>query len=125
MKNNNNDNWDTGVRDFISADVAPRIKKPKRHILRYLLIGLFILILAGLYLGGISVEVSPSSQTALQAELQATREIIQINGRDAIMWTYPDGSQSARVQYEKCGDVATINGWVEHCDREIINVKWE
>ena len=45
-----------------------------------------------------------------------------INGQETVIYTR-NGQRTARVQYEKCGDIATIDGFVKHCEREIISVE--
>ena len=86
--------------------------------------GLLLLFPFGLFIFFIAIYLNSFSNEHLATPIIQAPEITTafLNGTETVIYTYQDGKRTARVQYEKCEEVATITGMVNYCDREIIRI---
>ena len=87
---------------------------------------IFVAVIGVVYIGWAMIYLQNWNTGQLQIKVIQAPEthLAMINGRESVIYTRKDGTRLARVQYKKCSDVAIIGGIVEHCDREIISVKF-
>ena len=109
---------------FTHEDTQKIYKKEKIKFFKLFRAVMFFILFIGILYIGIAVYYLNTLNTIEEITQIQAPEITTalINGTETVICTYQDGIQTARVQYEKCEEVATITGMVNYCDREIIRI---
>jgi len=104
------------LNNIFEEDIPKSERTKKSHAIRIIFIILVIIVCLRFV-----VKYSKTENTEM-IQQGYTKHTAQINGQNATVWEYADGTFSARVQYAYCEPLS----FTDDCrwDREIIDVHW-